>query len=204
MSTSPSLIVLIYYLLNKNKFMTSNSRKDLDILINKYLEDKCTPEQKQQLYVLLTSSGDEIEFKEVILSLLNEFQSDQYENHTIDFDKIYYELLSEIKRRETIDSERLLLQKRMKVKRLVFEGTAVAAVFCIAFFLGSFINRNGNIDSPEKSIAITYSEIKAPFGARSEIILNDGTEVMLNAGSSIKYSSDYNLLNRDLILEGEA
>ncbi|OFY61849.1 MAG: hypothetical protein A2V64_08380 [Bacteroidetes bacterium RBG_13_43_22] len=184
--------------------MTSNSRKDLDILINKYLEDKCTPEQKQQLYVLLTSSGDEIEFKEVILSLLNEFQSDQYENHTIDFDKIYYELLSEIKRRETIDSERLLLQKRMKVKRLVFEGTAVAAVFCIAFFLGSFINRNGNIDSPEQSIAITYSEIKAPFGARSEIILNDGTEVMLNAGSSIKYSSDYNLLNRDLILEGEA
>ena len=184
--------------------MTSNSRKDLDILINKYLEDKCTPEEKQQLYVLLTSSGDEIEFKEVILSLLNEFQSDQYENHTIDFDKIYYELLSEIKRRETIDSERLLLQKRMKVKRLVFEGTAVAAVFCIAFFLGSFINRNGNIDSPEQSIAITYSEIKAPFGARSEIILNDGTEVMLNAGSSIKYSSDYNLLNRDLILEGEA
>ncbi len=39
---------------------------------------------------------------------------------------------------------------------------------------------------------------------RSEIRLNDGTEVMLNAGSSIKYRSDYNLNNRDLVLEGEA
>ena len=42
------------------------------------------------------------------------------------------------------------------------------------------------------------------MGARSEITLNDGTEVMLNAGSSIKYGSDFNSLNRDLILEGEA
>jgi ferric-dicitrate binding protein FerR (iron transport regulator) len=182
----------------------SNSRKDLDILINKYLEDKCTPEEKQQLYLLLASSGDETVFKEILLSLLNEFQSDRYENHTIDFDKIYNELLSEIKRRETIDSERVLLQKRMKVKRRFFEITAAAAVFCVAFFLGSVINRYRNTDSPGQSMSITYSEIKAPFGARSEIILNDGTEVMLNAGSSIKYSSDYNLLNRDLILEGEA
>jgi len=51
---------------------------------------------------------------------------------------------------------------------------------------------------------VRYNEIKAPLGAKSEIRLNDGTEVMLNAGSSLKYSTDYNLHNRDLVLEGEA
>ena len=89
---------------------------------------------------------------------------------------------------------------------MVLQGISIAAVFCIAFFLGTIFNHASlNIISPEQSvISTTYNEIKAPLGARSEIRLNDGTEVMLNAGSSIKYRSDYNLLNRDLVLEGEA
>jgi transmembrane sensor len=88
---------------------------------------------------------------------------------------------------------------------LVIRGLSVAAIFCIAFFLGTLFNHPRIIISTEQSItSATYTEIKAPLGARSEIRLNDGTEVMLNAGSSIKYHSDYNSLNRDLVLEGEA
>jgi len=180
------------------------SIKDKDILITRYLENKCTLEEKHQLYELLTSSDNERLFKDVLFSHLIEFQGGQDENHSVDFARIYNELLSEIERRETRESERQLLQKRIKVKRLVFKGISIAAVFCIAFFLGAIFNRHRNIIDPVQSIAATYNEIKVPLGARSEIRLSDGTEVMLNAGSSIKYRSDYNSLNRDLVLEGEA
>ena len=133
------------------------------------------------------------------------FRKTSHENQSVDFERIYNELLSEIMQTETRESDRQLLQKRIKVKRMVLQIISVAAVFCIAFFLGTLSNRNRSIISNEQPlISANFNEIKAPLGARSEIKLNDGTEVILNAGSSIKYRSDYNLHNRDLVLEGEA
>jgi len=177
---------------------------DINGLIARYLDNKCTSEEKNQLYELLTSSDNEKSFKEVIFSHLDEMHSADYENQSVDFEKIYNELLSEIKRRETRAAESQRLQKRTIIKRLVYAGISIAAVFCIAFFLGTVSNQPQKIISSAQKATIGYIEIKAPFGARSEVKLNDGTVVMLNAGSSIKYRSDYNTLNRDLILEGEA
>lgn len=178
--------------------------KDINILLTRYLENKCTSEEKFQLYELLTSSDNERSFKEVIFSHLNEFRESQDDNNSVDFGRIYNELITEIKRRETRASERQLLQKRIRVKRLVFGVMAVAAVFCIAFFLGTLFNQSPELRSTSQNTLAGDCEITAPLGARSEVRLNDGTEVMLNAGSSIKYRSDYNLHNRDLVLEGEA
>ncbi len=178
--------------------------KDKFVLIARYLDNKCTPEEKHRLYELLISSDNERSFKEELFSLLDKFQEAQDEYRSVDFERIYNDLLSEIKYRETKELERQQLQKRRKLKRLVFEVISLAAVFCIAFFLGSLLNHRDNIIAAVPSVSTTYNEIKAPLGAKTEIKLNDGTEVMLNAGSSIKYRSDYNSLNRDLVLEGEA
>ena len=50
---------------------------------------------------------------------------------------------------------------------------------------------------------MNYTEIKVPLGAISEIILPDSSQVMLNAGSTIRFRSDYNSNNRDIQLQGE-
>jgi transmembrane sensor len=178
---------------------------NINYLITRYLENNCTPEEKNQLYDQLASSDYEKSFKEVIFSHLDEIQSTDNEYQSVDFERIYNELLSEIKRRETIYLERETLQKKIRVRRLVYGGMTAAAVFCVAFFLGSFYNRpTSAITGAGQNNSVAYIEIKAPLGSKSEIKLNDGTEVMLNAGSSIKYRSDYNALNRELVLEGEA
>jgi transmembrane sensor len=180
-------------------------KKEIEILFSKYLENKCTQEEKHQIVELLANSSSEKSSEEVLISQLNEFQEGQNEFHSVDFERIYNELLSEIQRREAGGSQKHLLQKTIKVRRLVLNGISIAAVICIAFFLGTIFNRNRNkIIGPEQPETSSFVEIKAPLGARSEVRLNDGTEVMLNAGSSIRYSSDYNSLNRDLVLEGEA
>jgi len=177
---------------------------DIDNLISKYIENKCTQEEKDQLLLLLGSYNNVGSSEEELFTHINDFQEDQYEDHSFDFERIYNELLSKIISAEKSESERQMLQKRIKVKRLVLQGISIAAVFCMAFYLGNIFNRHHNkVITEQPKISANYNEIKAPLGARSEIRLNDGTEVILNAGSSLKYRSDYNLHNRDLVLEGE-
>jgi transmembrane sensor len=182
-----------------------SDKKEIEILISKYLENKCTQEEKQKILELFSRSGSERSSEEVLISQLNEFQEGQYEKHSVDFERIYNELLSEIQSRETRTLQKQQLHKRIKVRRLVLTGISIAAVFCLAFFLGAVFNSNRNrIISIEQPLTSSYIEIKAPLGARSEVRLNDSTEVLLNAGSSLKYRSDYNQYNRNLELEGEA
>jgi transmembrane sensor len=174
------------------------------ILADKYLENKCTQEEKHELFEMIISEDNEKSFKELLFSQVEEIQTDSFINHSADFERIYEKIISQVNYRETKDIEKLQVQRRMRVKRLVFNSLSIAAVLCVVFFLGTISGKSDINSAADKSNAITYSEIKAPLGARSEIILNDGTEVMLNAGSSIKYGSDFNSINRDLILEGEA
>jgi len=184
--------------------MEQNTIRDLDILFTKYLENKCTSEEKNQLLDLICSLDNERSFKEALFYHLNNFQESHNENHDVDFERLYNILLSEINSRETSKSEEQPVQKRINVKRLVIQGVSVAAVFCIAFFLGNLFNHHPDVVNTEKQAVYAQVEIKAPLGARSEVKLTDGTEVLLNAGSSIKFGNDFNLKNRNLELEGEA
>ena len=184
--------------------MGSQSIKDIEILLTKYLERTCTQEEKQQLYEMLSSGDNEKYFREILFSHLSSFNEDQQINHIADFDRIYSTIISEIKRLGVRESEKRLLKSRTQVRKLFIWGISTAAVFFIAFFLGGIYKQNENKILTGQAIVATYIEIKAPFGARTEIKLADGTQVMLNAGSTIKYRTDFNSGNRDLILDGEA
>lgn len=77
-----------------------NSTTDIKILLAKYLDNKCTLDEKLQLYKLVASSENENFFKELLFSSLNEYQDDNEEQHPVDFDRNYIKLLSEIKYRK--------------------------------------------------------------------------------------------------------
>jgi transmembrane sensor len=185
--------------------MESNKMMNTD-LITRFLENKCTEEEKREIYEQLGSPDNEKIFKEKAISYLGEFYGDQDESLKVDFEKIYVDLLSVIKQKQSRVSEMRMIQRRVKLRRLIYGSISIAAIFCIAFFLGSSFNRApaAGISEQPPAASKQYTEIKAPLGARSEVKLIDGTRVMLNAGSSIRYRNDYNSLNRDLILEGEA
>jgi transmembrane sensor len=178
--------------------------KDINSLILRYIENKCTPEEKNQLYELLSSADNEKSFKEVIFSHLEDYKDEQHDNQSVDFEKVYNDMLSEIKRRETRAAEKQNLQRKISIKRLAIVITSFAAVSCIAFFIGTLYERPEESGIARQSTNTGYIEIKAPLGAKSEVRLIDGTKVMLNAGSSIKYRNDYNFSDRNIILEGEA
>ena len=70
-----------------------NSTTDIKILLAKYLDNKCTLDEKLQLYKLVASSDNENFFKELLFSFLNEYQGDNDEQHPVDFDRNYVKLL---------------------------------------------------------------------------------------------------------------
>lgn len=77
----------------------------------------------------------------------------------------------------------------------------IAAIFIISFLLGFMssllINR--------KQLQPDYfTEIAAPLGSRSNVVLPDGSRVWLNSGSILTYPKSFNEKNRHVYLKGEA
>jgi ferric-dicitrate binding protein FerR (iron transport regulator) len=168
----------------------------IDPLMTKFLQGKLTFAERKQLYDLLVDDANEQIFKEFLLSHISEFTGElPYYNKAVDFDCIYENILT------TIDRE--VPEKKSAYKKILIFVSSAAAIFICAFLLGRFWS--GDMDKTVKqAISQTYTELKAPYGSRSEVKLPDGTIVKLNAGSTLKYGSNYNLENRDISMTGEA
>jgi transmembrane sensor len=77
-----------------------------------------------------------------------------------------------------------------------------AAIFVIAFAMSGFLFYylgKKLAGSPGQGI----SELVIPMGSRAKFLLSDGTEVTLNAGSTLKYNNSFGINDRVVQLEGE-
>lgn len=103
-------------------------------------------------------------------------------------------------------SPSLIKATENKLFRSVYiKVSRIAAVLILTISLSSLItylvlNNNTDLFS-SKNNSLIY--ISAPFGSRAMTILPDGTKVWLNAGSNLKYSTNYNTHTRLVKLEGE-
>ncbi|MBN2610789.1 MAG: FecR family protein [Bacteroidales bacterium] len=90
-------------------------------------------------------------------------------------------------------------QKVLKLRHVIIKYSAAAILLVIigttAFFAGK--GKKNKIDN-------AVCEIVVPYGGRSNIILPDGSKVWLNAGSKIRYNRNFDIISRDVYLEGEA
>jgi len=76
----------------------------------------------------------------------------------------------------------------------------IAAIFVVSFALGVLSHFYFSKDKPEQ---VAFIEKIVPLGSKSEINLPDGSSVSLNAGSTLRYPTDYGKIKRDIYLSGE-
>ena len=183
--------------------MESKPLVELKKLLINYLERKCSPDEKLRLSNLLMMPENELSVKEILLQHLHEFDETAIES-TVDFDLIYKRIITEIEDHETIEEENLKIERKNKIIHLFKISAKVAAIFIPAFIIGVIYMHLTSDGALLNKSSLSFCEILAPLGAKSEIILPDGSHVLLNAGSKIKYYSDFNIKNRNLFLEGEA
>jgi ferric-dicitrate binding protein FerR (iron transport regulator) len=113
-------------------------------------------------------------------------------------DKSYNKFLKHINAHENLkDLEKKIAIKNRR-KNILRYAAMIAIVMSIA--TGAFFIGHGFYFSTEES----YNEIEVPYGGRSNIILPDGSEVWLNAGSKLKYSHQFGNKKREVFLVGEA
>ena len=86
---------------------------------------------------------------------------------------------------------------RVKWRRVIASASAVLAAGVILFMCMLW-------SRPSENAAPEIFEIVAERGQKSSVTLPDGSRVMINSASTISYTSDYNVKERNVFLSGEA
>jgi transmembrane sensor len=89
--------------------------------------------------------------------------------------------------------------QKSKNSRIVWirSFSAIAAILIIGLIFSVLVPLNTTKHSDSVQV------VSVPLGSRSKVVLIDGTEVSLNSGSELKYSSGFSSVNRIVSLSGE-
>ncbi|NDV46979.1 DUF4974 domain-containing protein [Paludibacter sp. 221] len=117
---------------------------------------------------------------------IKEGHEDVYVPHTIPSEKIW----DKIEKRTTLRSKHSVRSIALRVAAVL-----VPFLFIAAFFMFQ------KTDAPAMA---NYLDVSVPKGERSGIKLADGTNVYLNAGSTLSYPETFDDSSRKVILNGEA
>lgn len=156
--------------------------KRFNSLIEKYFSGKTTSEENALLRSYMEEGDAARSFDEFAFSKWQDADTEMPEELK---DRSRHNLLTGIN-----------TQKRLTFKKIL-KFSAAAACVAVALVTG-FLAGKGT--EPEANVF----ECIAANGQKSTISLPDGTKVMLNSGSSLRYASDFNVKNRDIELNGEA
>jgi transmembrane sensor len=184
---------------NKEKFVKNYydmGYLELKALLEKYRNQQCNSEELRKLWDILTDEKKARMAEAILTEELNEFDANGSDVEKVNFEKIFNTLQIKIAQHEMVESPKAQKSKGIWI------FTRVAAVFLISFMAGSLFTHFWN--HKNQTVDLSFCEIKAPLGGKSEVTLPDGSHVWLNAGSKIKYLSQFNKHNRNITLEGEA
>jgi transmembrane sensor len=171
---------------------------DIDGLIIGYLSGNYTELEEKQLLTWLNSSPDNLKYFEQFE--ITWLASSQLKDITkVSSETAFIELSNKL----LLDHKLIDYQDNKKTKNRIIGFLKYAAIIIVVFCLGIIFNRLNNKGSVKnENYSICSYEI--PIGAKGKVILPDSTIVWLNAGSSLKYRTDYNKIGRTVYLKGEA
>jgi transmembrane sensor len=174
--------------------------KIIEIIVN-YYSGRATVEEKKTLFNWLEESEENKNYFDQISDIWVAL-----ENHGKNKE---YEVFSALKTvKSKINKEKRVLfflntrNQQTKTRSIFAWCIRIAAVLIIIFSLGTtcfFLINN----LPSSHNVAKLTTITAPIGSKSKITLSDGTNVWLNAGSTIKYNENFNKKDRSVELVGE-
>ena len=157
----------------------NESLKELAV---RYFEGPIAPEEECELFGFLAASPENA-------ALMREWEREWKQRHVPSADVLrsLARLNGKIERREN----------RIRARRRWLRFSAAAAVLIL---ISAFTTRHLiHTEDP-----VQMFSVQAPQGTNSRISLPDGSQVWLNAGSTLSYRSDFNRSSRDIGLSGEA
>ena len=172
----------------------NENTQSADILISAYLKGELTPgEIKELLNWIKLSEANKKYFDECCEVWITARASSKEPGYRAQ------EGFWKFKQRIVPDEELGIDSNRTSLFKIVLR---YAAIFIIAFsssgILFYYLGKQGSVNT-ERS----FSELVVPLGSQVQFFLSDGTEVTLNAGSTLKYDNLFGISDRIVQLEGE-
>lgn len=158
-------------------------------LIGKYFNGNCNPEEFQRIVKTFETDSNNLELNSAMIQHIEGFSAENAEaKNIVLLDRIHHQIaLTENN------------SGKYRERRLLLWGRFAAAVIIGLLMLSTFtITRLYKF----KDQAIAHN-ISTPQGAKTNLILPDGTQVWLNSSSQITYSGDF-VNERNIKLTGEA
>lgn len=166
----------------------------MDVKIEKlfvsYLENNISSEDEIILIEYLQNNPTD---KKELIDLRKIWKTSEFVgNYNVDFvSKEWQKLLIKANRDNSKRSKGILLYWLPRIAAVFLLGAVVS--FAITY---QIFNSHSN--------KLTYHQINTPAGAKSKVIMPDGSVIWLNAGSNLKYSNEYGEMEREVELTGEA
>lgn len=153
----------------------------IDNLIVRFLDGNCGPQDQLELKNWIEESGEN---KKEFFALKDIWDTTlSPKDRTVEQLSLFYKnLYDKSKRSRAI---------------LIRSFAAVAAVLLLGLILSVLIPYNKSFQADNMQV------FSVPLGSRSKVVLADGTEINLNSGSELRYSSGYSSVNRAVSLSGE-
>ncbi|NQU54563.1 MAG: FecR domain-containing protein [Bacteroidetes bacterium] len=157
--------------------------KDIEQLIARYLNGECNVSERNELLSWIdTSEANKKLFYRI---------KDVWDASLKKEDRAHQALFHFYKQQATKNNQ------SQKVIQLWKRVASVAAVFVVGLVSIVLLNTQLGTDNS----MVTF---KVPLGSRSEVMLADGSQVVLNSGSEITYPATFNSKQREVTLSGEA
>ena len=155
-------------------------KEELELQISNYLSGNSTDEEKETLLAFLASN-------EAAARTFREMSAVWALSSVPSFAEIENSNLVRIKERMTAPASSKPVRKLIPVWLKV--AAAVILLIGCNYFWYTYTEN--------------LTEIKVPAGSRTNIVLPDGTEVSLNAGSVLRYHRGFGIRERNVTLDGE-
>jgi transmembrane sensor len=167
------------------------------ILISRFLAKEASEEESKELFQLLESSPEHRRQFEEMRSLWDEtIVSSKLDSQSLVREK----LLAEINREGSNKTPAIQHHR----KHNMFYRMMVAASLALVLMVGYFVYQNQK-PTEGMPVALVPEIIKTnPIGQKSRIFLPDGSNIWLNAESTIRYGQNFRDSARNIYLEGEA
>jgi len=165
-------------------------------LLEKFLENKCTPEEARDVLEWITSPEGRLvaenRFDKDIVLMENPDQ--HIDNQDVRKAHMFRQIMDKIIADE---SEKANPQTHWLISNWLKVAAAILIPLLITNAIIWFI-----LEKPNGNIA--WQEVSVPKGEKQQVIFQDGTRVWLNSDTKLKYPVEFSGNQREVKLEGEA
>lgn len=170
-------------------------------LLARYMDGECTSQERKKIEKWTRADPENQEKLQQFQRIWNtSAQNSDLLQDLFDADEQWDELLVRLEN-ENVRHDSTF--QSSSIHSMTQKVVRVAAIFLVAGLIGVLAYQNWYQPKPEVQEPV-LREISTANAQRANLTLADGTEVMLNAGSTVKFPDQFEADVREVFLEGEA